>query len=285
MRAIPTLPPPFLSPSVITAVKLLLWALALAALPPSLARAHDPQDLVFDKVGVDERLGKPIPTELSFTDQSGQPVQLSRYFTGGPVILTLNYYSCPTLCPLVFRNMVDTIGKMGNFRLGKDFRIVTVSIDPEETLQRAADKSAKTYAMLGTPPGVGAAWPFLMGSRASIERLAQSVGVRYSRQGDHDFAHPNVIVIVTPDGRVSRYLYGLEQAPQDLKLALMEATDGRIGSSVLVNRALLYCFHYDPVGKKYVLVASRIMTGAMLGVLVLTAALLALLWKREKPAS
>lgn len=267
----------------IISVAPLLLALALVILQPSFAQAHDPQDLVFDKVGVNERLGERIPTDLAFTDQTGKPVQLSRYFTGGPVILTLNYYACPTLCPLVFRNMVDTIGKLGSFGLGKDFRIVTVSIDPEETLARAADKSAKTYAMLGKTPNPDASWPFLMGSRPSIERLAQSVGVRYSRQGKNDFAHPNVVIIVTPDGRISRYLYGLEQAPQDLKLALIEASGGRIGTSVLLNKALLYCFHYDPVGKKYVLFASRIMTGAMLGVLILTVGLLVFLWKREKP--
>ncbi|OGU11737.1 MAG: hypothetical protein A2075_03345 [Geobacteraceae bacterium GWC2_58_44] len=258
-----------------------LGALLSALLLPSLARAHGPQDLVLAQVGVDEKLGARLPTELPFLDQSGERVQLSRYFTGGPVILTLNYYACPTLCPLVFGNMVRTLGKLGGLALGRDFRIVTVSIDPAETQARSADKSARTYAMLGGTPAPGTAWPFLRGSRSSIERLAQSVGVRYSRVGSGDFAHPNVIIIVTPDGRVSRYLYGLEQAPQDLKLALIEASGGRIGSSQLINKALLYCFHYDPVGKKYVLLASRVMTVAMLGILMLTLGLLAVLWRRE----
>lgn len=260
----------------------LLLALALAAQLPPFARAHGPQDLVLEQVGVDERLGGRIPTGLVFRDQSGQTVQLSRYFTGGPVILTLNYYACPTLCPLVFRNLAGTLRKMGDPALGKDFRIVTVSIDPEETLARAADKSAKTYAMLGKMPEPAQAWPFLMGNRPTIEHLAQQVGVRYSRVGKNDFAHPNVVVIVTPDGRISRYLYGMELSPQDLKLALLEASGGRIGTSRLLNKALLYCFHYDPVGKKYVLIASRVMTGAMVGILVLTLGLLAMLWKKDR---
>jgi protein SCO1 len=261
----------------------LLVAFILAAMLPSAARGHDPQDRVFAQIGVDERPGARLPTELSFYDQTGKPVQLSRYFTGGPVILTLNYYACPTLCPLVFRNLAQTLNQMGNLLPGKDFRIVTVSIDPEETLERAAEKSGKSHAMLVRDiPDPGRAWPFLMGGAPAIERLAQSVGVRYSRLGKNDFAHPNVIVILTPDARVSRYLYGLEQSPQDLKLALIEASGGRIGSSTLVNRALLYCFHYDPVGKKYVLFASRIMTGSMLGVLALLLGLLAMLWKRDK---
>ncbi len=264
------------------ALTLTLAALARAALLPSTARAHDPQDRVFDQVAVKERLGELIPTELPFYDQTGSAVQLSRYFTGGPVILTLNYYACPTLCPLVFRNLAGNIGKLGNLRVGRDFRVVTVSIDPEETRARAADKSAKTYAMLSTTPNPGEAWPFLLGSRAAIDRLTESVGVSYRRIGDNDFAHPNVVIIVTPAGRISRYLYGVELAPQDLKLALIEASEGRIGAATILNRAILYCFHYDPVGRRYVLFASRIMTGSMLGVLILTAGLLSVLWKKEK---
>ena len=275
--------PPYPCRSGIKVVLLFFAALALTALPASLARAHDPQDLVLEQVGVDEKLGATIPTDLAFLDQEGNSVRLSRYFTGGPVILTLNYYACPTLCPLVFRNLVATIEKMGDVALAKDFRIVTVSIDPNETKARAADKSSKTYAMLRNVQDPGKAWPFLMGSAEAIERLAQRVGVRYSRLGDHDFAHPNVVIIVTPDGRISRYLYGMEQSPQDLKLALIEASGGRVGSSRLLNKALLYCFHYDPVGKKYVLFASRLMTGAMVGILLLMLCLLAALWKREKP--
>ena len=134
-----------------------LLALTLAFLSHSTASAHDPQDLIFDKVGVEERLGEPIPTDLAFLDQTGETVRLSRYFTGGPVILTLNYFSCPTLCPLVFRNLAGSIGKMGDPAIGKDFRVVTVSIDPEESVAKAADKSATTYAMLGKTPAPGRA--------------------------------------------------------------------------------------------------------------------------------
>lgn len=263
-----------------TAVMLLLAALALI-LPALPAQGHDPQDVVFEQVGVDEKPGSAIPTRLGFRDQAGRSVQLSRYFTGTPVILTLNYYSCPTLCPLVFRNLAGTIAKMGNLKLGRDFRVVAVSIDPDETVERAASKSSQTYAMLGGIPDPGNAWPFLLGGQPSIQPLAQSVGIRYTKAGS-EYAHPNVIVILTPEGKVSRYLYGMEQAPQDLKLALLEAADGNIGGSKILNRAILYCFHYDPIGKKYVLLASRVMTGAMAGVLLLTGGLLAALWRREK---
>lgn len=264
-----------------TAALLFFAALALEPLLFKVATAHDPQDEVLEQVGVDERLGATVRKELTFRNQRGEPVQLSRYFSGKPVILTLNYFSCPTLCPLVFRNLAGTIDRLGDLNLGRDFRVVTVSIDPDETLQRAAEKSAKTYAMLPGVADPGNGWPFLLGTPESIGTLAAQTGVRYVKVGT-EFAHPNVIIILTPDGRVSRYLYGLEQTPQDLKLALIEAADGDIGSSRLINRAILYCFHYDPVGKKYVLFASRLMTGAMLTILALVLGLLALLWKREK---
>lgn len=256
-----------------------LLSFALGRLP---ARAHTQQDPVPEQVGVDEHLGARIPTELTFQDQTGKPVALSSYFSGGPVLLTLNYYSCPSLCPLVFRNLVRTMSEMKGLSLGQDFRVVTVSIDPEETRARAVDKSTRTYAMLRGTTDPGSAWPFLRGDRSSIDRLAQQVGVRYSAVGKNDFAHPNVVIVVTPDGRISRYLYGLELAAQDLKLALIEASGGRIGTSQLVNRVLLYCFHYDPVGREYVLLASRLVTGAMLLVLVLMTGLVGLLWKRER---
>jgi protein SCO1 len=260
----------------------LLVAAAFAAMAPAPpALAHDPQDDLLAQVGVDEKLGGRIPSDLRFTDQNGSAVLLSSYFTGRPVILTLNYFSCPTLCSLTLKNLVGTIGDMRGLTLGRDFRVVTVSIDPAETLARAADKSAKTYAMLRAAPDPQSSWPFLIGEQPSISALAGTVGVRYAKAKNGEFAHPNVIVIVTPDGRVSRYLYGLEQDPKDLKLALLEAAGGNIGSSKILNRALLYCFHYDPVGKKYVLLATRVMTGAMLVVLVLTIGLLAALWRRD----
>jgi protein SCO1 len=263
---------------------LLLWALFLAVLTPAPASSHDPQDQVLEQIGVEERLGGHIPGDLAFRDQNGKTVLLADFFTGRPVVLTLNYYACPTLCPLVFRNLAETAGRMGALKLSRDFRIVTVSINPDESPELAREKSALTYRMLGRTADPETRWPFLMGNRASIERLAQSVGVRYTRLGKHEFAHPNVLVVATPDGRVSRYLYGLEQKPQDLKLALIEAADGKIGASAFMNRALLYCFHYDPVGKKYVLFAARLMTAAMLGVLLLTLGLLIWLWKKERKA-
>lgn len=267
--------------SKIWAVRIVQWlALLWLVLSGGQAKAHDPQDLMLEKVGVEEHLGAGIPLDLTFTDQQGRAVRLGDYVKAMPVLLTLNYYGCPTLCPLVFRNMVQTLKGMKDLSLGRDFRIVTVSINPNESLALAQDKSRTTYGMLeGAAPEKN--WPFLMGEHLAIERLTRSVGVRYARIATAEFAHPNVIIIVTPQGKISRYLYGIEQQPNDLRLALIEASDGRIGRSQLLNRALLYCFHYDPIGKKYVLVASRIMTGTMTALFAALVILLVSLWKKE----
>lgn len=273
------------SPSVKSlAAGICLFLSALLAAGPfsSPARAHTLKDEQLASVGVDERPGAQLPLDLPFTDQDGRQVRLGDYFTGGPVILTLNYYSCPTLCPVVFRNLAGTVTAIKGLSPAKEYRIVTVSIDPEESTARARAKAAESWRMLPQLSSPERNWPFLLGDQPALERLAKSVGVRYVRLGKNDFAHPSVILVVTPDGRVSRYLYGLEQRPVDLKLALIEAAGGRIGGSELVNRALLYCFHYDPAEKKYLLAARNIMTGGGIVTLFLVGVPLALFWRRER---
>lgn len=263
----------------------LLAVLVVAAIlvPPHLA-AHTSQDELLPDVGVDEKLGAQIPPDLAFTDQDGKAVRLGDYLTGGPVVLTLNYYSCPMLCPLIFKNLTKTVNAVQGLSLGKDYRIVTVSIDPEETTARASDKARETWRMQPTLADPGRRWPFLLGQAPEIERLTKSVGVRYVRLEQNNFAHPSVLVVLTPQGRVARYLYGIEQRPADLKLALVEAAGGRIGGSAFLNQVLLYCYHYDPVGKKYALAAMNVMKIAGGVVLLLLGVLLVTLWRRERPA-
>lgn len=239
---------------------------------------------ILRRIGVDEKPGAVIPRELQFMDQNGKTVTLGSYLTGEPVILTLNYYSCPMLCPLTFRNLIGSMEGMQGLSLARDFRIVTVSIDPDETIGRARQKVAETRGMLGgTDPGDR--WPFLIGKATEIERLAGTVGYRYLQLGKNNFAHPSVLVVLTPDGRVARYLYGLELKPRDLKLALIEASDGRIGGSAVINRVLLYCFHYDPEGRKYALAAINIMKAAGAAILLLLGVLFFSLRRQEKRRS
>lgn len=258
----------------ITLLFCLFWAAAVS-------HAHTLKDQLLPEVGVDEHLSAQVPLDLSFTDQEGKRVKLGDYFAGGPVILTLNYYACPELCPIIFRNLSNTVKGIKGFSLERDFRIVTVSINPAETAAAARAKSAETYRMLAGVAGMGGRWPFLLGDEGEIRKLAGAVGVRYTRLEKNNFAHPSVFVILTPEGRVSRYLYGLELSPTDLKLALIEAAAGKIGGSTLLNRVILYCYHYDPVGKKYALIAVNVMKIAGGAVLLLLAALLLTLWRRD----
>jgi protein SCO1/2 len=261
---------------------LLTMFLSMAAFLPTPLQAHTLQDEALPNIGVDEKLGAQVPVDLLFTDQDGRQVRLGDYFSGGPVILTLNYYSCPTLCPLVFRNLSNTIAAVKGISPAKDYRIVTLSIDPEETVERAHAKSGETWRMV---PGVvdpAKRWPFLLSREAEIERLAKTVGFRYTQLGQSNFAHPSVFVVITPSGKVARYLYGIELRPADLKLALMEAASGKIGGSPFLNQVLLYCYHYDPAGKRYGLAAVNIMKIAGGGVLLLLGILLFALWRADK---
>ncbi len=266
---------------------LIVSGLTFAAIPSAIW-AHTSEDEVLKGVGVDERLNARVSPDLEFINQQGRKVKLGDYLTGQPVILTLNYYSCPMLCPLTFRNLTNTMNRLKGLSLNTDFRVVTTSIDPNENLGLMKEKAGVTYGGLKGITDPAQRWPFLMGNQAEIDRLTKTVGLRYVQLGKNNFAHPAVTIVLTPDGRVSRYLYGVEIAPSDLKLALIEAADGKIGSSRLLNRVLLYCFHYDPEGKKYAVTAINLMkfTGAaILGMLVILIVVLKRTEKRKQEGS
>jgi protein SCO1 len=251
----------------------------LVLLLPAAAGAADPQDAILQKVGVDEKPGAAIPRDLPFTDASGKAVRLAEVLGDGPVLLTLNYYTCPMLCPLTFRSLAATMTRMKGFSLARDYRVVTVSIDPDEIPEIARAKANETHALMPGVPDGDARWPFLYGSAESIRQLAESVGYRYVKVG-REFAHPAVTIVLSPGGTVSRYLYGVEIDPRDLKLALIEASKGKIGASSAGNALLMYCFKYDPVGKKYILYARNVMKAAGAVTLILLAGLFAVLWRR-----
>jgi protein SCO1/2 len=244
------------------------------------ARAADPQDAILLEIGVDERLGAKVPEDLVFTQSTGKTVRLADYLGAGPVILTLNYYTCPMLCPLTFRSLAGTMEGVRGLSPAKDYRVVTVSINPEEIPEIAAAKARETHAMVAGLGNADDRWPFLYGDADSVRRLTEAVGYRYRKVGS-DFAHPSVAVVLSPGGRVSRYLYGIEIPPRDLKLALIEAADGKIGASSAANALLMYCFQYDPVGRKYSLYARNVMRAAGAATVIFLAALLVILWRRH----
>lgn len=249
-----------------------------AALPGD-ARPEDPQDAILREVGVDEKPGAQVPLDVPFTDASGKQVRLGDYLRDGPVILTLNYYTCPMLCPLTFRELSATMAEVKDLSPSKDYRVVTVSIDPGEIPEIARAKANESHAMVPGLKDADSRWPFLFGSAESIRRVTEAVGYRY-RKVETGFAHPSVQIVLSPGGKVSRYLYGFQIPPRDFKLALLEAADGKIGASSAENVILLYCFHYDPVGRKYALVATNVMKLAGAVTFVFLAGLLAVLWIR-----
>jgi len=258
--------------------------LAFVAVPCARGHVKETPDEILKQIGVDEKPGEQVPLDLSLRNEDGKTVRLGDLLGKGPVILTLNYYTCPMLCPFLLRNLLSSTNRMGGISLDRDFRIVTVSIDPDEKIEAVRARSDEMHAMMKGIGDPGARWPFLSGGKEEIGRLTAAVGFRY-RKVENEFAHPNAVVVLTPEGKISRYLYGIEQDPRDLRLALIEAAGGRIGESSALNRALLFCFHYDPVERKYALYARNIMKAGGILTLVFLGVLYLALWKRRKPAT
>jgi protein SCO1/2 len=210
-------------------------------------------------VGLEQRLGSKVPLDLVFKDEAGRAVRLGDYFDGHPVVLTLVYYECPMLCTQVLNGLSRAIGSM-DFTVGKEFEIVTVSFDPGETPALARAKKA-SYIERYNRAGATGGWHFLTGSEASIERLTQAVGFKYAYDPDTDqYAHVSGIMVLTPEGTMSRYFYGIEYASRDLRFSLIDASDRKIGSPV--DLLLLPCFHYDPSRARYTVSILRILRGA-----------------------
>ncbi|RMF65914.1 MAG: SCO family protein [Calditrichaeota bacterium] len=206
------------------------------------------------EVGIDQRLNEQVPLDLWFKDESGRAVQLKRYF-GKPVILTLVYYDCPMLCTMVLNGTLESLNTL-SFDAGKQFNVVTVSFDPGEGPELAMSKKRAYVSKYGRKTAEEG-WHFLTGDEAAIRRLTEAVGFKYKYDAEKDqFVHASGIMVLTPEGRVSHYFYGVEYPARDLKLALMEAADRKIGSPV--DQVLLYCFHYDPTTGKYGLVIMNV---------------------------
>jgi protein SCO1/2 len=248
-------------------------AIALLAHPATVAAQFtDPNQGIgvrpelLKQVGVDQKLNDEIPLNLAFRDEHGRPVELAQFFGSKPVILTLVYYNCPMLCTQVL-NGLDRSLEVLPLEIGKDFNVVTVSIDPTDRPVVAEAKQAM-YAGMYRRPGAQYGWHFLTGDEPQIKQLADSVGFRYAYDPDSkQYAHASAIMLLTPAGKISRYFYGVSYPERDLRLGLVEASQGKIGSPV--DAILLFCYHYDPHTGKYGLLISRVLQlGGILTVLV-----------------
>ena len=202
-------------------------------------------------VGIDQKLNAQLPLDLVFRNENGEEVKLGSYFGKKPVVLSLVYYQCPMLCNQVLNGMV-TAFKVMAFKPGDEFDVVTVSFDPRETpaLATAKKKTYIDYLPEAKRAGAASGWHFLTGDEENIKRITDAVGFRYHwDKATEQFAHASGVFVTTPQGKLSRYFYGIEYAPRDLRLGLIEAADNKIGSPV--DQLLLYCFHYDPATGKY----------------------------------
>jgi len=229
-------------------------------------------------VGFDQRLGERVPLDLVFRNETGETVALGALFGERPVVLVPAYYECPMLCPVTLTGLVSALRAV-SFTVGKEFTVIVVSFSPRDTSALAAAKKA---SILGEyrRPDAATGWHFLTGDAPAVGRLMEAIGFRYAwDEGRQQFAHASGLVVLTPGGTLARYFYGVEFSPRDLRLALVEASQERIGS--VVDQLLLFCFHYDPATGRY----SRVALGAVRvgGALTLIAlgAFVTVMWRRE----
>ena len=243
---------------------------------PEVPAARRPK--ILTDIGFDQRLGDRVPLDAAFRDESGRTVRLGDYFGSRPVVLALAYYECPMLCTLTLNGLASALDVL-TFEPGREFEVVTVSFEPKETPALASAKKA-VYLRRYRRPGAAAAWHFLTGDAESIRRLTRSVGFRYAwDETTKQYAHASGVMVLTSDGRLARYLYGVEYAPKDLRFAIFEAAQGKILSPV--DRLLLYCYHYDPDQGRYGATVMRVLRVAGILTLVGLGALMATLRRRE----
>ncbi|MFB3813199.1 MAG: SCO family protein [Terriglobales bacterium] len=277
-------------------VRALIVALVLMLTIPAWAqmgggdKGSDKLPPQLSNVGIYQHLDAQVPLEAMFRDEFGRTVKLGEYFNQGkPVILSLVYYECPMLCTEVLNGMTNSM-RLLKFELGKDYDVVTVSFDPRETPELAAAKKHSYLQRFGRPGGKNG-WHFLVGDEKNIHALTESVGFRYHWDPQQrQFAHATGIMVLTPQGRVAQYYYGVSYAPKDLRLGLVEASNNRIGT--LVDQLLLYCYHYDPrTGKYGAIITNVLKIAGGLTVLILGSLLIFLFRydpqraKRRMPAS
>jgi protein SCO1/2 len=207
-------------------------------------------------VGIEQHLDEQIPPELAFRDEAGKSVRLGDYFAKKPAILNLVYYQCPMLCGEVLSGLESAL-RVLKFDVGKEFEVLTVSFDPRETPDMATKKKAEFLKRYGRP-GAAEGWHFLTGPQASIDALTKAAGFQYQYDPKTgQFAHSTAIMVLTPEGKIAQYYYGVEYAPKDLRLGLIQASENKIGN--LADQVLLYCYHYDPTTGKYGAIIARVL--------------------------
>lgn len=231
------------------------------------------------EIGFDQNIDQRVPLDTTFRNEAGATVHLGDYFGKKPVVLVFAYFDCPMLCTQVINGLSSALGVM-SLNPGKDFEIVTVSFNPHDTPASAAAKKA-VYLERYKRAGAAEGWHFLTGDQPSIDRLTKAAGFRYVWDAEtKQYAHPSGVIVLTPDGRLSRYLFGIEYGPRDLRLGIVEASEGKVGTPV--DALLLYCYHYDPMTGRYGLVIMRAIRMAGAATVLALAAFIVVMVRKEQ---
>ncbi|HTQ58728.1 MAG TPA: SCO family protein [Candidatus Solibacter sp.] len=253
---------------------LMLYAAAASAqtVPSNVGPATQGLPPILQNVGFEPALNAQLPLDLAFRDETGREVQLRDYFTKKPVLLALVYYSCPMLCDQLEEGVVGSL-RMLSFNPGQDYEVVFVSFDPRDSSNVAAQKKASAMKQFHRP-ATADGWHFLTGSKESIDALTKAANFRYSFDPKSGlFAHASGIMLLTPDGRISRYFYGVEYPAREVRLGLVDASAGKIGT--VIDHVLLYCFQYDPSSARYSASILKILRlGGVLTIVCLVAGML-----------
>ncbi len=259
---------------------LLLWLLYVLVLVGALpAQAQNQRPPLLRDVGLDQRLNEQAPLDLSFRDEVGRAVRLRDYFGKKPVVLSLVYYECPMLCTMVLNGLLRSLRAI-RFDAGNQFQVVIVSIDPRETPAIAAAKK-ETYLGQYRRAGASEGWHFLTGAEPEIQQLARAVGFRYAYDPKTgQYAHASGVIVLTPEGKLSRYFYGIEYSARDLRLGLVEASANKIGSAV--DQVLLFCYHYDPLTGKYGLIIMNLLRAAGVATVLALGSFVVVMFRRER---
>jgi protein SCO1/2 len=231
------------------------------------------------EIGFDQNIDQRVPLDATFRNEAGATVRLGDYFGVRPVVLVFAYYDCPMLCTQVINGLSSALGVM-SLNPGRDFEIVTVSFNPHDTPASATAKKA-VYLERYHRPGAAEGWHFLTGDQAQIDRLTKAAGFRYAWDAEtKQFAHPSGVIVLTPDGRLSKYLFGIEYGPRDLRLGIVEASEGKVGTPV--DALLLYCYHYDPMTGRYGLAIMRAIRMAGAATVLALGAFIVVMVRKEK---
>jgi protein SCO1/2 len=245
----------------------------------SLLFAHDDRPVALRNVDLEQKLGAQVPLDVEFRDEAGRTVTLKDYFGGRPLILSLVYYSCQDLCPLTLDGLVRGMRPL-SFNIGDQFDVLSVSFDPRDTSALAAAKK-NDFVKQYSRPGAEKGWHFLTGDETAIRRLTEAVGFRFNYESENDrFGHATGIMLLTPDGKIARYFYGIEFSPRDLRLGLIEASAKKIASPI--DQLLLFCYHYDPATGKYSLLVTNIVRLAGIATVLALVIFIAVMLRRDR---